>query len=74
MWPLLFIKMPIIPHYMLPSSLLQEFNQEGKQITWWLWEQKLQLMKIHFPVAKAIYYTHKAIIIKLVIPGFHYYY
>lgn len=74
MQPLLFIKMPIIPHYMLPSSLLQEFNQEGKQITWWLWEQKLQLMKIHFEVAKAIYYIHIAIIIKLVVPGFHYYY
>lgn len=31
-------------------------------------------MKIHFEVAKAIYYTHIAIIVKLLIPGFHYYY
>lgn len=31
-------------------------------------------MKIPSEVAKAIYYTHIAIIIKLVVPGFHYYY
>jgi len=31
-------------------------------------------MKIHFEVAKAIYYTHITIIVKLLIPGFHYHY
>lgn len=46
----------------------------GQKITWWPWEQKPQFMKIHFEVAKAIYYTHIAIIVKLLIPGFHYYY